>query len=54
MEHIRCPGVLVECGFLSNREEEQLLQLPAYQKKICCAITGALISYTRGECDLEV
>lgn len=54
MEHIQCPAVLVECGFLSNREEELRLQQPVYQKKICCAITGALISYTRGECDLEV
>lgn len=54
MEHIQCPGVLVECGFLSNREEELRLRQPAYQKKICCAITGALISYTRGESGFEV
>lgn len=45
MEHITCPGVLVECGFLSNRQEEQRLQQPDYQKKLVCAITGALAQY---------
>ncbi len=33
MEHIGCTGVLVECGFLSNYEEEQRLLQPEYQKK---------------------
>jgi N-acetylmuramoyl-L-alanine amidase len=28
------PSALVEIGCLSNREEEALLQLPAYQKKV--------------------
>lgn len=40
MQHIRCPGVLVECGFLSNPEEESLLRNEAYQKKLCCAIAS--------------
>ena len=26
LEHIQCPGVLVECGFLSNAREEALLR----------------------------
>lgn len=42
MEHIRCPGILVECGFLSNPEEEQKLQNPVYQKKLCCIIAAVL------------
>lgn len=41
MEHIQCPGVLVECGFLSNPGEEAKLRSPAYQKKICCVIASA-------------
>ena len=45
MEHITCPGVLVECGFLSNHREEQLLQQPDYQKKLVCAIGGALAQF---------
>ena len=48
MKQITCPGVLVECGFLSNREEEVRLQDPSYQKKIVCAIAGALSHYSSG------
>ena len=42
MEHITCPGILIECGFLSNADEEQLLQQPEYQKKMAAAIAGTL------------
>lgn len=55
LEKISCPGVLVECGFLSNGREEALLQQPDYQKKIVCAITGALSLYTeKGEQEVEI
>ena len=55
MEHITCPGVLVECGFLSNHREEQLLQQPDYQKKLVCAIGGALAQFLHeGDSHLEV
>lgn len=43
MEHITCPGILIECGFLSNWEEEEKLRDPEYQKKLCCII-GAVVS----------
>ncbi len=46
MEHIQRPGVLVECGFLSNKEEEALLRNEAYQKKLCCVIASGLSQYT--------
>ena len=36
MEHIRCPGVLIECGFLSNPEEAGKLA------KLLFRPTGAL------------
>jgi N-acetylmuramoyl-L-alanine amidase len=42
MEHIRCPGVLVECGFLSNPQEESKLRSPEYQKLLCCVIVSTL------------
>ena len=45
MEHIRCTGVLVECGFLSNEDEESLLRDAAYQSKICCVICGTFSDY---------
>ncbi len=42
MQHIDCTGILVECGFLSNTEEESALRSESYQKKICCVIGAAL------------
>lgn len=42
MEHINCPGVLVECGFLSNQQEEALLRNSEYQKKISAVIAASL------------
>lgn len=38
MEHIDCPGILVECGFLTNENEEALLRSDDYQKKISTVI----------------
>ena len=38
MEHVTCPAVLVECGFLSNHREDLLLQQADYQKKLAMAI----------------
>ena len=45
MEHITCPGVLIECGFLSNPDEEASLRSPDYQKKICCVIAATVCGY---------
>lgn len=42
MEHIPCTGVLIECGFLSNFEEEAKLSTPEYQKKLCSVIAASL------------
>lgn len=48
LEHIQCPGVLVECGFLSNPREEALLRNSDYQKKLCCVIAAQLNRYLAG------
>lgn len=45
MEHINSPGILVECGFLSNREEEIKLRDEAYQKAICIIIGTTVYQY---------
>ena len=45
MEHVQCPAVLVECGFLSNPAEEAKLRDPEYQKRICCVIVSAMSEY---------
>ena len=45
MEHITRPGVLIECGFLSNVEEEAKLRSSAYQKKLCAVIATTLSAH---------
>lgn len=45
MQHIDCTGVLVECGFLSNPEEEAKLRSADYQKQLCCVIAATVSSY---------
>lgn len=42
MENIRCTGVLIECGFLSNPKEEARLRDSEYQKKLCCVIAATV------------
>jgi N-acetylmuramoyl-L-alanine amidase len=54
MQHIDCTGILVECGFLSNPEEANLLQKDEYQKKLTCAICGAVSRYLEGSSQNEV
>ena len=45
MEHIQVPGILVECGFLSNPEESARLETCEYQKQLCCVIASAATEF---------
>lgn len=45
MEHIECPGVLIECGFLSNVQEEAKLRSPEYQKQLVCVIAATAANF---------
>lgn len=45
MRSIQCPGVLVECGFLSNPAEAERLQTADYQRRLCCVLAAALIRH---------
>lgn len=45
MQHINCTGVLVECGFLSNPEEEAKLRTADYQLKLCCVIAATAAQF---------
>ena len=45
MANVNCPGVLVECGFLSNAQETELLQTPQHQMKLAQAIVCGYLSY---------
>lgn len=45
MKHIECTGILVECGFISNPEEEAKLRNEDYQKKLCSVIAVTIGNY---------
>lgn len=45
LKQVRCTTALIECGFLSNPQEEQLLRSAEYQQKICCVIGATLSCY---------
>lgn len=45
MEHIDCPGVLIECGFLSNPTEEARLRSPEYQRALCCVVAATVSTF---------
>lgn len=45
MEKINCDGVLVECGFISNNQEEAMLRDPDYQMKVCAVIASETSVY---------
>ena len=42
---LKIPGVLVECGFISNKKEREKLITPAYQKEIAKVLTKGLVNY---------
>ena len=44
MKEITAPGVLVECGFLSNAAETEQLKDPGYQTKLAAAITAGILN----------
>ena len=45
MKHVEIPISIVECGFLSNPEEEQQLQQEEYQNRLAWGIYNGIISY---------
>lgn len=45
LQKITRPGILIECGFLSNPKEESMLRSDDYQKKLCVVIAAATSSY---------
>ena len=45
LECAPCPSVIVECGFLSNFEDERLLSTRVWQTKLARSIAGGVLSY---------
>ncbi|MDD3243264.1 MAG: N-acetylmuramoyl-L-alanine amidase [Eubacteriales bacterium] len=45
LRETNCPAVLIECGFLSNEQDEQNLQNSDYRAKLCQCIVAGLQDY---------
>lgn len=45
MKHVEIPISIVECGFLSNQEEEKLLLDDEYQNRLAWGIYNGIIDY---------
>lgn len=45
VDNVKIPITVVECGFLSNPEEEQLLQNDEYQNKLAIGIFLGIVEY---------
>ena len=45
LNYSNIPSVLIECGFLSNPNEERLLQQKDYRENFCYSILAGIINY---------
>ena len=45
VDHVEIPISIVECGFLSNKDEEEKLQTDEYQDKLAWGIYTGIIDY---------
>lgn len=45
MKHVEIPTSIVECGFLSNKEEEKQLLEDSYQDKLAWGIYNGIMNY---------
>ena len=43
--HVKCPIVIVECGFLSNWKEAKMLNSPEYQDRLAWTIHMGIMEY---------
>ncbi len=44
LRHTRMPAILVECGFMTNREEAELLKSSSYREQCATAIVAGIAS----------
>lgn len=49
MEKAECTALLIECGFISNPEEETKLLRSDYQRALCCVIAAVCGDYLHGK-----
>ena len=46
MKQVRCPAILVECGFLSNPAEAEKLKTGSYQTALAAVLFASYMQYT--------
>ncbi|TVR48260.1 MAG: N-acetylmuramoyl-L-alanine amidase [Puniceicoccaceae bacterium] len=47
LRDLECPGVLLEGGFLSNRQEARLIATPGYRERLAEAVREGVLDYFR-------
>ena len=45
MKQCKTTAILIECGFISNKQEDELLQSKEYQQKLCVVMASVLSSH---------
>ncbi|MDQ8179267.1 N-acetylmuramoyl-L-alanine amidase [Pelagicoccus sp. SDUM812005] len=51
LKTLECPGVLVECGFVSNDDEALLVSTAGYRERVAQALAEAILGYAGVEAD---
>ena len=49
LNHLKCPAVLIECGFITNKEEATLLNDEKYQRKLAVLIANGISNFIDSE-----
>lgn len=47
LKTLDCPGVLAECGFVSNQEEGLLVSTAGYRERVAQALADAIVAYAK-------
>lgn len=47
LQHVKCPAVLVECGFLSNTAEAERIATASYRDSLATGICNGILTYQR-------
>ena len=45
LNHLSCPAILIECGFVSNMIDLENLKKPAYQTSLAAVMMGSYLQY---------